>query len=204
MSMKKILALVLCMVLVAGLSIGGTLAWITAKTNPLTNTFTVGNITINLDEAKVENGVASTTERVTAGNAYKLIPGTSYVKDPTVTVKAGSEKCYLFVEFKEEGNASTYLTYASKLDTQNGWTKGNGTKIPSNVWYRTVEASGEDQSWELLVKNTDGTGITVKNTVTETNMTAASAAKLTYTAYAVQFVNMNDAADAWSNRATAN
>lgn len=57
----------------------------------MTNTFTVGKVEIKLDETDVTNPTGS---RVQA-NSYKLMPGTTYTKDPTVTVKAGSEESYV-------------------------------------------------------------------------------------------------------------
>ena len=63
----------------------------------MTNTFTVGKVEIKLDEAKVTaDGIpVEGAARVTA-NSYKLMPGTTYTKDPTVTVlKAGSEESYV-------------------------------------------------------------------------------------------------------------
>lgn len=92
---SKALLLTLCAVLLVAASVLGTMAYLTS-TDTVTNTFTVGKVEIKLDEAKVnadgipEEGAA----RVTA-NSYKLMPGTTYTKDPTVTVKAGSEEAYV-------------------------------------------------------------------------------------------------------------
>lgn len=98
--MKKTLMIMLALVLVIAMSVTGTLAYLTSTTDVVTNTFTVGKVVIKLDEAKVnEYGVvdATATNRVTE-NTYKLIPGHSYTKDPTVHVEAGSEASYLFVK----------------------------------------------------------------------------------------------------------
>ena len=129
----------------------------------------------------------------------QLIPGTSAVKDPTVTVKADSEKCYLFVKFEEIGNPATYLSYTSNLTAANGWTQGNGTDIPNNVWYREVNKADTVKTFQLLAgDNTYPTGcISVKNTVTNGDMDTASDAQLVYTAYACQKANMS-AIDAWT------
>ena len=92
---KKIVTLCLVAAL-AVTAIGGTLAYFTDKTQVTSNTFTVGNVNIELDEADVDvYGVADGTNRTTNGNEYKLIPGHNYVKDPTVTVKSGSEESYV-------------------------------------------------------------------------------------------------------------
>lgn len=92
---SKALLLTLCAVLLVAASVLGTMAYLTSSAE-VKNTFTVGKVEIKLDEAKVnadgipEEGAA----RVTA-NSYKLMPGTTYTKDPTVTVKAGSEESYV-------------------------------------------------------------------------------------------------------------
>lgn len=101
--MKKVtkaLLLTLCaLALVAG-TILGTLAYLTDRSS-VENTFTVGNVDIKVDETDVdENGVQETTPegetmpRVEE-NDYHLIPGQSYVKDPTMTVIKGSEESYV-------------------------------------------------------------------------------------------------------------
>ncbi len=176
--MKKKLTTVLAIVLVVALSVAGTYAYLTSKTATITNTFTVGNVKIDLTE--------------TTGTEYQLIPGKVHEKNPIVTVKGGSEKCYLFVKFDEIGSPADYLTYTSTLTEANGWTKGTGT-IPGNVWYRVVNKSADNTTFNLLANNT----VTVKNNVTNENMEAASKAQLVYTAYACQFEGMT-AAQAWA------
>lgn len=92
---SKALLLTLCAVLLIAASVLGTMAYLTS-TDTVTNTFTVGKVEIKLDEAKVTadgipvEGAARVTE-----NSYKLMPGNTYTKDPTVTVKAGSEASYV-------------------------------------------------------------------------------------------------------------
>ena len=92
---SKALLLTLCAVLLVAASVLGTMAYLTS-TDTVTNTFTVGKVEIKLDEAKVNaDGIpVEGAARVTA-NSYKLMPGTTYTKDPTVTVKAGSEESYV-------------------------------------------------------------------------------------------------------------
>lgn len=87
---SKALLLTLCAVLLIAASVLGTMAYLTS-TDTVTNTFTVGKVEIKLDETDVTN---PTGPRVKA-NSYKLMPGTTYTKDPTVTVKAGSEESYV-------------------------------------------------------------------------------------------------------------
>lgn len=76
-------------------SIVGTLAFLTS-TDEVVNTFTIGKVKISLDEADVDDyGVAIAGASRVKENSYCLIPGRTYVKDPTVTVKAGSEEAYV-------------------------------------------------------------------------------------------------------------
>lgn len=93
-SKKNVSIIILCMVLVAVVSIAGTVAFLTDRES-VTNTFTVGKVHITLDEAHVNKyGETIDTSRVT-GNEYRLVPGNTYTKDPTVTVMADSEDSYV-------------------------------------------------------------------------------------------------------------
>ena len=87
---SKALLLTLCAVLLVAASVLGTMAYLTS-TDTVTNTFTVGKVEIKLDETDVTN---PNGPRVKA-NSYKLMPGTTYTKDPTVTVLNGSEASYV-------------------------------------------------------------------------------------------------------------
>ena len=87
---SKALLLTLCAVLLVAASVLGTMAYLTS-TDTVTNTFTVGKVEIKLDETDVTNPTGS---RVTA-NSYKLMPGRTYTKDPTVTVLNGSDAAYV-------------------------------------------------------------------------------------------------------------
>ena len=187
--MKKKLTTVLAIVLVVALSVAGTYAYLTDKTATIKNTFTVGNVNITLTETF--NTDTNNDNKPDAWQA-QLIPGKEYFKNPVVTVVPGSEKCWLFVKFEENGNAADYLDYTSLLAAPD-WTQGDGTKIPSNVWYRVVNKSADNTTFNLLANNT----VTVKNNVTNENMEAASKAQLVYTAYACQFEGMT-AAQAWA------
>ena len=92
---KKILVACLCVALAVLTVAGTTLAYLTSK-DTVTNTFTVGNVKITMDEAKVTTDGTPVVgaDRVKA-NDYKLMPGHTYTKDPTVTVVKGSEEAYV-------------------------------------------------------------------------------------------------------------
>ena len=103
----------LALVLVIGCVAGGTVAWLVATSDTVTNTFTYGNIDIALTE--------------TTGKDYKIIPGKDIPKDPKVTVKGGSEACWLFVKVEESGTfVADKVTYAiDKITVKDTLTKGD-------------------------------------------------------------------------------
>ena len=182
--MKKTLLTILCTVLVCSCVMGVTLAYLVDKTDPLINTFTIGNIQIELDEADTLD--------------LKMMPGKIIAKDPTVTVKAGSEACYLFVKIDESANLGTYIEYS--VDTSK-W-----TKLQDGVYYiRIADTTASDTPYAVLA----GNAVTVKTAVTQAQLEAAqgeNAPKLTFTAYAVQLMNGTvefTAADAWTQAQSA-
>lgn len=92
---SKALLLTICAVLLVAASVLGTMAYLTS-TDSVENTFTVGSVAIKLDEAEV--GLDGTPVEPAArvkSNEYKLMPGHTYTKDPTVTVEKGSESSYV-------------------------------------------------------------------------------------------------------------
>lgn len=92
----KALLLAMCAVLLVVTTVMATLAFLTSQTEVVKNTFTVGNVVITLDEAKVnEYGVEVEGADRVLTNEYKLMPGHTYVKDPTVHVAADSENSYI-------------------------------------------------------------------------------------------------------------
>ena len=190
---KKGLAMLLSLVLVIGCVVGGTLAWLTDTTDPVTNTFTIGDIDLTLKESPYTNGkYESPAENV--NNSYPLIPGNTYEKDPFVTITKNSEACYLFVKVAKVNNPDIYLDYALTLTADKGWQPVEGE---TDVYYREVAKSDTDQSWNLLDNDTISVKDTIvkAGTITEgTNNVAMPAAssepKLTFTAYAVQQANL--------------
>ena len=171
------IALTLCvMFVVLAASIGGTVAWLTDKTGTITNTFTTSNIDIDLTESENLD--------------LKMVPGNTIMKDPKVTVNAGSEACWLFVKVVKSDNFDGFMTYEMADD----WTLVPGE---TNVYYRTVGATTANTDFAVIKDNQ----VTVRNSVTKADMNALTEAtypKLTFTAYAVQQANVATVADAWA------
>lgn len=173
--MKKGLILILSIVMVVCISISATLAYLFVETTSVENTFEYGDINITLDESEDLD--------------LKMIPGNTITKDPKVTVKAGSEDCWLFVKIDKSANFDNFMTY----EIADGWTALPGE---TNVYYREVPATEADTEFAVL----KGNEVLVKATVLKTELNALTEGTmptLTFTAYAVQKDNVTSVADAW-------
>lgn len=179
----KVFLSLLALVLVVGCAVGGTIAWLTATTEPVVNTFTYGKIKIELTE--------------TTGTEYKIIPGVNISKDPKVTVKADSEACWLFVKVAEKG---TFVTDKVTYSIANGWMPLDATNHPG-VYYREVDAVTADTNFNVLTGDaTYPNGVvTVSENLTKAEANSvATQSTLTFTAYAVQKDGIDTAAEAWA------
>ena len=188
----KAFAVILAAVLILGGAIGGTMAWLIDGTEAVANVFTDSDINITLVE-----------EAKSKPDAFKMIPGHTITKDPKVTVKSGSEDCYLFVKIDKSENYSTYLADYTIVE---GWTSLKGHE---GVYYREVGTSDTDQTFSLLAagsygKEGEGDGVftwkenqvLVLPSVTKADMEKIKnnpndRPTLTFTAYAVQLYKTN-------------
>ena len=168
--------------------IGGSLAWLMTETDPIVNVFTYGDIRISLTETK--------GEELSDGRYFKMTPGKDIEKDPTLSVLADSEDCWLFVKIEESSDKalSDYIEYT----VADGWTALEGV---SGVYYREVSNSSTAQSFPVLKDNK----VSVKGSVTLEMLQALNSSnypKLTFTGYAVQrdaaIEAIDTAAEAWA------
>lgn len=182
---SKSLALMMACVLLLGCFVGGTVAWLTAQTSEVRNTFSTSDIGVELEE--------TTTE-------YKMVPGWDITKDPKAWVTEGSEAAYLFVKVEKSANFDSFMTY----EIADGWTKLTSVDDGYEVYYRevTTEQMGKNHASAILKDDK----VTVRNTVTKEMMSDEGFTKptLTFTAYAHQLYKSEtpekfDAATAWSN-----
>ena len=181
---KKTLISIIAVALVLSVSVGGVLAWLTDKTDPVVNTLTVGNSVLTLAE--------TTTD-------YKMVPGATIDKDPVVTVKADSETCWVFVKFEKSANLDDFITYTAA----DGWTRLEG--VDDEVYYRVQDATTADVTYSVLANDK----VAVKNTVTKGMMDGLKAdgavqPTLTFTAYAIQHAGFDNAAAAWAEVSKTN
>lgn len=183
----KALALAAVLILALCCVIGGTVAWLSARTDPVVNTFTYGDINITLAETDTKLDGDSNPNT----NEYKMMPGQTITKDPLVTVLNGSEDCWLFVKLEQSANFDDFMTYT----IADGWTALAGQ---DGVYYRMVAGADEDQPFCVILDNT----VTVKDEVTKDMLNgldetpgAETYPTLTITAYAVQYDDELEAID---------
>lgn len=144
MKNKRILILCLTLGLVALTGFGATLAYLTSNTETLHNKFTFSKgIDMQLDEDAVDPNTHVITEENSIiagkeekkGNTYdNVLPNEILPKDPTVTIKANSPECYVFVSVKNP--SSDILTV--NMNTMNWMEVG---KESDTTYYVYIEAN---------------------------------------------------------------
>lgn len=225
---SKALLLALCAVLLVAASVLTTLAFLTA-TDKVDNAFTVGNVTLGdklqngIDEAKVnENGQPLKKDEQTGeyvvvsdkaqadrvkSNEYKLQPGKTYTKDPTIHVASISDPCFLFVKIDnglvqtingtstdiEAAQSDDYDTIAEQME-ELGWKKVESTtdtKIVDGVYVYVGTtavpaqvAGGQDKAVFNEFK--------IDGSIDGTTLDKFDDKKITVTAYAVQASGFED------------
>lgn len=205
---SKALILTLCAVLLVAASMLGTMAYLTDN-KTVTNTFTVGQVKIKLDEAKAnpDGSLVENADRV-KGNSYKLLPGHTYNKDPMVTVLKDSEASYIkmtvtFSNAKEldaifAPNGADMTKIFNGYDPANWTYKGNTEDATANTrtyefWYKeAVSAPTADVALDALFDS-----ITVPGTITNEQLATIKGMTITVNAYAIQADGFADADEAF-------
>ena len=206
---SKALLLALCAVLLVAASMLGTMAYLTDN-KTVTNTFTVGQVKIKLDEAKAnpDGSLVENADRV-QGNSYKLLPGHTYNKDPMVTVLKDSEASYIkmtvtFSNAKEldaifAPNGADMTKIFNGYDNTSWIYKGNTKDETKNTrtyefWYK--EAVGAPDGNVALDALFDS--ITVPGTITNEQLATIEGMTITVNAYAIQADGFANAEAAWA------
>ena len=211
---SKALLLTLCAVVLVIATVFGTMAYLTS-TDEVQNTFTVGQVKITLDEAKVnpdgtlvykEDG-QTPVDRVST-NSYKLLPGHTYNKDPMVTVLKGSEPSYvkMTVTFSKANeldaifapDVANLTSIFNGYDATNWIAKGNTKDATADTrtyefWYKeTVSAPDADVPLDALFDS-----ITVPGEITNEQLATIEGMTITVNAYAIQADGFANADEAW-------
>lgn len=200
---RNIIALLLCAILLVGASVAGTVAYLTSN-DKVVNTFTVGKVIITLDERDVDkdsykddNVTVDGVDRDKA-NAYTLIPGKKYDKDPVIHVDSTSESCWVFVKvingidgFEAETTTgdNAYTDIAGQI-AANKWTPLEDVDY---VYYKEYVEGQDDKDLEVFqefkladkAESIPGWGDINEETT------------ITVTGYAVQKEGFAEAIDAW-------
>lgn len=207
----KILALVMAAVLLVGASVMGTLAYLTS-TDDVTNTFTVGQVKITLDEKNVDHDLDADGKEPVRDktNDYKLIPGSSYEKDPTVTVLKGSEESYVraFVTVtKSSALDKIFADHAKDFALKDVVT---GISADWNVAGNVEDATKDTRTYELRYKSTVKAvdadvklaaifqGISVPGVLTDKEIATIGDMQISVIAQAIQAEGFADANAAWT------
>ena len=174
---KKILAIVLCVAMLAIAVVGGTLAYFTDNAAK-TNTFTMGKVDIELTEPSYEPDADT--------GKLKVFPGQTYPKDPTITVAGDSEDCYLVATVTINKRANLHNLYANDTTgVKQPWglsLAGHGRLVSGGV--AAYEAEGTKEN------GMDGTLLGGKVFLTYEEDVAADT--ITYTFYFKEIHKAND------------
>jgi predicted ribosomally synthesized peptide with SipW-like signal peptide len=209
MKKSKVLITVLCVVLLVTVSVLGTLAYLTSQ-DEVVNTFTVGKVKITLDEADVnEDGTEIVGADRVKENNYHLIPGKTYKKDPTLTVKAKSEDSYvrmlLTIDHASEFDAIYAPNKADLTTIFNGYDANNwvcegvtGDSVKNTVTYEfrykeIVRKSDTDTILDTLFDS-----ITVPSTFDSADMASIVDLKITVIGHAIQATGFANEDAAWT------
>lgn len=173
MKNKKVFTVIILCLAVLLISAGATFAFIVASSPTVENTMTVGNVYITLTETK--------------GNNFKILPGVSHVKDPTVTVQKGSLDSWIFIRQEASSDLHLYAEYA----IDDGWIPLQGE---AGVYYRRYYTSANDTVYPIIKDNK----VTIYEEVTEDDLALIHInPTLKFTAYAVQMDMMDNPDVAW-------
>lgn len=190
-SSVKAVALLLCVALLIGGAIGGTLAYLMTSTTPVVNTFTVGNIgTLTLSETGMD-----ATNRT---KDYMVIPGVDITKDPKVTFSGNNVPAYVFLKVTATGwtvNEKAYSCVGGMVT----WTVGDdwtylATENTNEFIYVKEVAANANLNAEAI----KGSSIAVDAKITKGDLNNFPTTKLEFAAYAVQKDNLATPADAWA------
>jgi predicted ribosomally synthesized peptide with SipW-like signal peptide len=212
MKSKKTLMIVLCAVVLVVATVAGTLAYLTDR-ETVTNTFTVGDVQITLDEAKVNpDGTKVIPEQRVKSNSYHLIPGKTYVKDPTMTVEATSEESYVRMRvsvnklsqldaiFAPNGAdlKSIFVGYDETVWEYVGETEENNTITYEFRYFETVKKADADQILPALFTDINLPGFVTGDQLATLYVSETDKLTITVVGDAIQAETFANANEAWA------
>lgn len=190
---KKSLSTMLALTLVAGVAAGGTLAWLFEGSEKVTNTFTVGDINIAIDESISDSDSVLDVD-------YHMVPGDQIARDPAVIIESGSEANHLFLAVKPVNNEYAGLT-GGILDytvDDTVWTPVNsvvvnGATVDTSEYLYYTEVDLTTANAGATYNILKDTVVTVNGEITKDMVTAITGAtskpKIDFAAFAHQSAN---------------
>lgn len=202
---KKGILIVFCTILVSVMSILVTTAYLT-DTKTSDNTYQIGKVSIKLDESNVnELGELIDNSRVKENN-YHLMPGYTYIKDPTITVLNNSLDSYIRILVTVNKINNLKEIYGDNFslndicnDLSSKWTYYGETLEDDKVIYEyryndIVNALNGNVKLEPLFKS-----FTIDESVTVEELETIKDLEIKIVGHAIQESGFNGADDAWLN-----
>ena len=162
--MKKKLSILAVIAILAVASLA-TLAYLTDSADAVTNTFTVGDIDIDLDEDFDEDP--------------KIYPGAEIRKEPVVTVLANSEPTYLYIFIDNKIGEDAELD----IDGAKWIPVGSSGKVFR--YFEVVQSDDNPQEFTMFTK------VTFDETLTKEDLEAITTPEIVVAAYAHQAVDVD-------------
>ena len=215
-SLKKPIFLLAAIALIVSVGVYATVAYL-VDVAEVTNTFTMGNVNITLDEAVVDpdTGDPIGDDRTFEGGTYHLVPGRSFTKDPTVSIAQGSEDCFVRMVVSVNNATAMKNLFGEDgfLNFTNYKDKGEGIDYGQEFWIlKSIStAAGDPETliyefrYHAPVIGWTGrleplfTSIKVPGEVTGSQLASLTDLKIVIQAHAIQFEGFGNNADlAWN------
>ena len=175
--MRRALLTLSLVLVVAFAAVGGTIAWLTAETNSVINTFTTSDIEVTIQETDTSADGENQTK------SFQVIPGKNIIdKDPNVSASASENVAYyVFVQITE---SEDWDTSGLSYDIADAWTAVNGV---DNVYYIAVDAGEKLEEEHILKEDT----IFVSGDLTVDDLDDSYNPTLSFQAFAIQQAKSN-------------
>lgn len=205
MNKKKIFLGIVALMLVCTLSVAGTLAYLTARSegNGVTNTFVAETNLVSsfkLTEHKAELDTDGSYKELNKteenllnpgeGNTYQILPGIDLPKDPTIEISEKTEiPAYLYIEVVGELDPEVF-----EYSIDENWMLLEGVTGPNNgAVYSYNNEMIDDENAPTTVRIIADDTIKVKSNATETALEAIGSTGVTlkFYGYMAQASNAN-------------
>ena len=173
---KKLIISAITLAVAVTVSVGFTIAYFVSVSGPVVNTFTVGEVELELADSNEDE--------------IQLIPGVTAERTTVVTVLSGSEDCYVYVKIEQPSELRHYVSF----ELEEGWINLGGI---DGVYYRQVSKSAVNQKYHVF-KNDE---VAIQSSLTKEKMSQLDRGgyDMKVTAYAIQTLGIESPADGWYN-----